>query len=170
MKKAQKIIRWKNKSVGITLIIISSILIVADVGIQLAKDNDKKEINVKYFGLTGVDLMLFTGILLLGLPNKIRINSWTPDPVVKLKLKLRKPNIEPKKAPNLVPEYTEYRKTGTVFMRPYVEGEDMTGISLSEADKKLETLVGGMIATNPNKENDFWYVAKEYFDENYEEA
>ena len=66
--------------------------------------------------------------------------------------------------------YKEYRKKGLQPMRPYVEGEHMKGISVSEPDKQLETLVGGMIAISADNPNDQWYVAKKFFDENYEEA
>lgn len=59
------------------------------------------------------------------------------------------------------------RKPLSSEMRPYVEGEDMTGISLSEADKLLPTLVGGFISRNPVDHFDQWYVAKEYFDKHF---
>lgn len=65
-------------------------------------------------------------------------------------------------------EFKNYRKTGVQLMRPYVPGEDMTGISISEADKALPTLEGGMIAVNPRNEEDKWYVAKDFFEANYE--
>ena len=51
------------------------------------------------------------------------------------------------------------------MMRPYVEGEDMDGISISESDTPE---VGGMIAVNENIDNDKWYVAKQWFEDNYE--
>lgn len=60
-----------------------------------------------------------------------------------------------------------YRKTATTEMRPYVPGEDITGISVSEQDSLEE---GGMIARNPKNHADQWYVAKQYFQDNYEEA
>ena len=60
-----------------------------------------------------------------------------------------------------------YRKKNVQPMRPYVLGEDMTGISVSPQDT-LE--IGGMIAINPENEEDRWYVAKKFFEENYIEA
>ena len=59
-----------------------------------------------------------------------------------------------------------YYRTGYTMMRPYVEGEDMTGISISESDTPE---VGGMIAYNEKVDNDRWYVAKQWFEDNYEE-
>ena len=63
-----------------------------------------------------------------------------------------------------------YRKKGAQPMRPYVEGEDLSGVSLSDEDKLLDTLVGGMIAVSAVNPDDKWYVAKKFFDENYEEV
>lgn len=45
-------------------------------------------------------------------------------------------------------------------MRPYVPGEDLTGISVSAQDTPEE---GGYIARNPENHKDQWYVAKAYF-------
>ncbi len=55
-------------------------------------------------------------------------------------------------------------------MRPYVLGEDLSKVSVSEPDKNLPTLEGGYIARNPKNHEDQWYVAKKYFDDNLEEA
>jgi len=66
--------------------------------------------------------------------------------------------------------WKQYRRKGLSEMRPYVSGEDMAGISLSDADKKLDTLEGGMIARNPRNHDDKWYVNKKYFIENLELA
>ena len=52
-------------------------------------------------------------------------------------------------------------------MRPYVPGEDLAGISVSSEDTPEK---GGMIAVNPQNENDKWYVAKAFFESNYEIA
>lgn len=66
--------------------------------------------------------------------------------------------------------YKTYRKSGLTQMRPYVSGEDLTRISVSAADKELPTLDGGMIAHNSGNPDDQWYVAKAYFEKNYEEV
>ena len=63
-----------------------------------------------------------------------------------------------------------YRKKNVQPMRPYVAGEDLDNISVSPEDMKLNTLVGGMIAVSATNPNDQWYVAKKFFDENYELA
>ncbi len=55
-------------------------------------------------------------------------------------------------------------------MRPYVLGETLEGVSISEVDKQRDTLEGGYIARNPENHDDKWYVSKEYFEANLEEA
>lgn len=59
-----------------------------------------------------------------------------------------------------------YKKPALQPMRPYVQDEDMTGISVSGQDTPE---VGGMIAINPQNEKDQWYVAKQFFEDNYVE-
>jgi hypothetical protein len=51
-------------------------------------------------------------------------------------------------------------------MRPYIPGEDLTGISVSKEDTPE---LGGMIAINASNPKDQWYVAKDFFKKNYEE-
>jgi len=63
--------------------------------------------------------------------------------------------------------FEQYRKKGIAEMRPYVVGEDMSGISVSAEDTLEE---GGMIARNPENHKDQWYVGKEFFLKNYEEV
>lgn len=60
-----------------------------------------------------------------------------------------------------------YRKKNIQPMRPYIIGEDLTGISVNKEDTPEE---GGMIAINSNNNEDRWYVAKQFFQDNYEEA
>lgn len=62
-------------------------------------------------------------------------------------------------------EWKQYRKTATQEMRPYVPGEDLSGISVSEEDTSEE---GGMIARNAKNHDDHWYVAKQFALDNYE--
>jgi len=57
-----------------------------------------------------------------------------------------------------------YMKEAYQPMRPYIVGEDMSGISVSDEDIPE---LGGMIAYNPNNFKDIWYVAKEFFNDNY---
>lgn len=61
--------------------------------------------------------------------------------------------------------YKMYRKSKVQPMRPYICGEDLDGISVSPSDTLEE---GGMIAVNPDKLEDKWYVAKDFFEENYD--
>lgn len=63
--------------------------------------------------------------------------------------------------------FKNYKKPALQPMRPYVQGEDLTGVSVSEQDTPE---VGGMIAINPQNEKDQWYVAKAFFESNYELA
>ncbi len=63
--------------------------------------------------------------------------------------------------------FKNYRKKALQPMRPYVPGEDLTGISVSDQDIPGE---GGMIAVNLTNPSDQWYIAKDFFEANYEEA
>lgn len=63
--------------------------------------------------------------------------------------------------------FRQYRKKEPQWMRPYVPGEDLTGVSVSPEDTPER---GGMIAVNPKNKNDQWYVAKQFFEDNYEEV
>jgi hypothetical protein len=60
-----------------------------------------------------------------------------------------------------------YRRKGLSSMRPYIPGEDLTGITVSKEDIPE---LGGMIARNPDNSADQWYVAKAWFAKNYELA
>ena len=61
-------------------------------------------------------------------------------------------------------EFKDYIKQTRQPMRPYIPGEDLTGISVWEGDTPEE---GGMIAINPKDPSDMWYVSKTFFNENY---
>ena len=63
--------------------------------------------------------------------------------------------------------YKNYRKKNVQPMRPYEPGEDFTGVSVNTEDTPE---IGGMIAINPQNQEDRWYVAKKFFDDNYELA
>lgn len=60
-----------------------------------------------------------------------------------------------------------YRKKNLQPMRPYVPGEDLSKVSVSSEDTPE---AGGMIAMNPDDSSDQWYIAKKFFEDNYEEA
>lgn len=63
--------------------------------------------------------------------------------------------------------FKKYRRTNIAEMRPYVLGEDMTGISISDVDRPESDM--GMVARNPDNHADQWYVARKYFEDNFEE-
>jgi len=56
-----------------------------------------------------------------------------------------------------------YKKIGTQKMRSYVPGEDLTGVSVSEADTPEE---GGMIARGAD-DGALWYISKRFLELNY---
>lgn len=56
------------------------------------------------------------------------------------------------------------RKNIPAEMRPYIPGEYLDGVSISNADKAIGSpKQGDMIARNPNNHNDQWLVEEEYF-------
>lgn len=59
-----------------------------------------------------------------------------------------------------------YRKKGTAELRPYIKGEDLSGISVSEPDDPETDM--GMIARNADNHDDQWYVARQWFEDHYE--
>ncbi len=63
-------------------------------------------------------------------------------------------------------EWRIYKRTGTTLMRPYLVGEDLTGVGIH---KTLTPEMGGMIAQDVMNPVDQWYVTKEQFRKNYEE-
>lgn len=66
-------------------------------------------------------------------------------------------------------KFTKYIRKGWIEMRPYISGENTRCISISPEDIK-HGLDGGMIARNPDNHADQWFVAKDFFEKNYEEA
>lgn len=61
--------------------------------------------------------------------------------------------------------WNQYRRTNLAEMRPYVPGESLDGVSVSAVDTPA---LGGMIARNPENHADQWYVARAYFEANFE--
>ena len=62
--------------------------------------------------------------------------------------------------------WNQYKRKGLSEMRPYVKGEDMTGISVADVDDPENDM--GMVARNPDNHDDQWYVARAYFEKNLE--
>lgn len=64
-----------------------------------------------------------------------------------------------------------YRKKQLAEMRPYVEGESLDGVSISEPDRAAGSpMPGDMIARNTGNHEDQWLVSRSFFDANYEPA
>jgi hypothetical protein len=68
-------------------------------------------------------------------------------------------------------EFKQYRRKRNAELRPYVQGENMDGISVSDADAKAGSpKAGDMIARNPENHEDRWLVAAQYFADDFEAA
>lgn len=66
-------------------------------------------------------------------------------------------------------EFKQYRRRQIAELRPYVPGEDLRGVSISEADLKGGSpKPGDMIARNPKNHDDRWLVEMQYFRDNFE--
>jgi hypothetical protein len=67
--------------------------------------------------------------------------------------------------------FKQYRRKQIAELRPYVDGEALIGVSISEPDRKSGSpKTGDMIARNPKNYEDQWLVARQYFLDNFEEA
>jgi len=63
--------------------------------------------------------------------------------------------------------FKNYRKNTVQPMRPYIPGEDLTGVAVCQTNTPS---LGGMIAVNPQNLVDKWYVSKDFFINNYTEV
>jgi hypothetical protein len=71
----------------------------------------------------------------------------------------------------MTPNWQQYKRKGLSEMRPYVEGEELSRVSISAADRDNGSpKIGDMIARNPINHDDQWLVAKKYFEDNLELA
>ena len=59
-----------------------------------------------------------------------------------------------------------FRKTAVQACRPYIPGEDLSGISVNDADTPED---GGMIGLEKDG-SDGWYISKEFMEDNYVEV
>lgn len=65
-------------------------------------------------------------------------------------------------------EFKQYRRKQIAELREYEEGDDLTGVSISNPDKEAGSpKEGDMIARNPVNHKDMWLVAKKYFEDNF---
>lgn len=65
-------------------------------------------------------------------------------------------------------EFKEYQNIQTKEIRPYVKGEDLTGISITEGINPEKDKC--YIARDPNNHEDQWYITKKFFKENFAEV
>ena len=66
-------------------------------------------------------------------------------------------------------EFKQYKRSAIAEMKCYQKGDDLMGVSISDADKQNGSpKVGDMIARNPKNHNDKWLVAEQYFKDNFE--
>ncbi len=66
---------------------------------------------------------------------------------------------------NKMSKFKLYKRTGLSLMRPYILGEDLSDISVSDEDDPPNDM--GMVAQNQNNPKDQWYVARQYFEDNF---
>lgn len=66
--------------------------------------------------------------------------------------------------------FKKYRRKATFTeARPYIKGEDLDGVSISDVDKEADPENDmGMIARNPKNHSDQWYIARQYFADNFD--
>ena len=69
-------------------------------------------------------------------------------------------------------EFKQYQRKEKAELRPFMEGELLEAtVSISHTDKDNGSpKVGDMIARNPKNHDDQWLVAKQYFEDNFEEV
>jgi hypothetical protein len=66
-------------------------------------------------------------------------------------------------------DYKRYRRKQVAEMRPYQDGDDLNGVSISNVDRNAGSpKPGDMIARNPKNHTDKWLVAAKYFTDNFE--
>lgn len=68
----------------------------------------------------------------------------------------------------LVDEYRQYQRKQIAEMADWHPGFDMTGVSVSDADRQAGSpKIGDKIARNPKNHADKWLVAADYFTDNF---
>jgi hypothetical protein len=61
-------------------------------------------------------------------------------------------------------EFKQYKRNGITEMRPYVPGESLERVSISQSDREQGCpKEGDWIARNPGDEGDRWLVNGEFF-------
>ena len=65
--------------------------------------------------------------------------------------------------------YKQFRRKQVAEMRPYQDGDDLNGVSISNVDRNAGSpKPGDMVARNPKNHTDKWLVAAKYFADNFE--
>ncbi len=68
-------------------------------------------------------------------------------------------------------DFRRYRRKQIAELSPWEPDTDMSGVSVSDADKAAGSpKLGDMIARNPKNHADRWLVAADYFKDNFEAA
>ena len=68
-------------------------------------------------------------------------------------------------------EFKRYRRKATTLMRPWREDDNMEGVTVNEADKKVGSpKKGDMIAQHSSNPKVFWLVNGDYFKAQFEPA
>jgi hypothetical protein len=66
-------------------------------------------------------------------------------------------------------EFVRFRRKEIAELRPYVPGETLEGVSISQVDRDAGSpKLGDMIARNPKNHADQWLVSAAYFADNFE--
>ncbi len=66
--------------------------------------------------------------------------------------------------------FAQYRRKQITELRPWIEGDNLSGVSISQVDKDAGSpRPGDMIARNPANHADRWLVAAKYFADNFEQ-
>jgi hypothetical protein len=66
-------------------------------------------------------------------------------------------------------EFARYRRKEIAELRPYVPGETLEGVSISQVDRDAGSpKLGDMIARDPKNHADQWLVSAAYFADNFE--
>jgi len=69
-----------------------------------------------------------------------------------------------------VSDFKQYRRKQIAELKPWAPYIDMTRVSVSAPDRDAGSpKPGDMIARNPKNHDDQWLVAKQYFEDNFEE-
>lgn len=81
--KTRKTIKWKTRRVGWAMIISGTILTFAVIFLQMKYKDEPPQV----IGVDFINMLIVVGVMMLALPNKIRIVGDSTDPTIAFKLK-----------------------------------------------------------------------------------